>query len=245
MGAITLGVAALVAINSFRGNIVEAIRSESRTLLGADLEVHSSRRFPAPVQAILDSAAAAGVPRSTVTSLPSMARSPVTEMSRLVHLRALEGDFPYYGEIGTDPTDAWGRLQEGRNAVVEAAVPAQLDVAVGDSVTVGEAAFQIIGVITSSPGEVGFQTAVGPRVYIPAAYLEETGLIQFGSLVRYQTYLQIEDNPTLQAFLNRYNSVFEDNQVWYNTVAEQVENLTEAFESFVISHRITHSGARQ
>jgi putative ABC transport system permease protein len=231
MGAITLGVAALVAINSFRGNIVEAIRSESRALLGADLEVHSSRRFPDPVQGILDSAAAAGVPRSTVTSLPSMARSPVTEMSRLVHLRAIEGDFPYYGEIGTDPTDAWGRLQEGRHAVVEATVTAQLDIAVGDSVTVGEAAFQIIGIITSSPGEVSFQSAVGPRIYIPAAYLEETGLIQFGSLVRYQTYLQIEDNPTLQDFLNRYNSVFEDNQVGYNTVAEQVENLTEAFEN--------------
>ena len=231
MGAITLGVAALVAINSFRRNIVDAIRSESRSLLGADLEIHSRRIFPDAVQAILDSAQAAGVPVSYVTSMPSMARSPKTELSRLTQLRALEGGFPYYGEIGTDPVDAWGRLPEGRFAVVDAAVTAQLDIEVGDTVQFGEAAFEIIGIITSSPGEVSFQSAIGPRVYIPAAYLEETGLIQFGSLVRYQGYLQIEDNPTLQSFLNRYNGLFEEQQVGYDTVAEQVENLTEAFEN--------------
>ncbi len=231
MGAITLGVAAIVAINSFRGNIIDAIRSESRSLLGADLEIHSRRVFPDVVQSILDSARAAGVPVSYVTSMPSMARSPKTELSRLTQLRALEGDFPYYGEIGTDPVEAWGRLPEGRFAVAAAAVVAQLDIALGDSVQFGEATFEVIGIITSSPGEVSFQSAIGPRVYIPAAYLEETGLVQFGSLVRYQAYLQIEDNPTLQSFLNRYNGLFEQQQVGYNTVAEQVENLTEAFEN--------------
>ncbi len=64
MGAITLGVAAIVAINSFRGTIIDAIRSESRSLLGADLEIHSRRVFPDVVQSILDSAQAAGVPVS-------------------------------------------------------------------------------------------------------------------------------------------------------------------------------------
>ena len=66
-------------------------------------------------------------------------------------------------------------------------------------------------------------------MYVPASYLAETGLVQFGSLVRHQAYLQIEDNATLQDFLNRHNQLFNDNRVGYDTVAEQVENLTEAF----------------
>ena len=213
MGAITFGVGALVAINSFRGNIITAIRSESRSLLGADLEIHSRRSFPDAIQAILDSAAAGGVPVSYVTTMPSMVRSPKTELSRLVQLRALEGGFPYYGEIATDPVEAWNRLSTGRFAVVDPAVIAQLDIEVGDTVQLGEVVFTIAGVITSSPGEVSFQSAIGPRVYIPAAYLDETGLIQFGSLVRYQAYMQIEDNQTLQDFLNRHNQLFEDNRV--------------------------------
>ncbi len=56
MAAITLGVAAIVAINSFRGNIIDAIRSESRSLLGADLEIHSRRVFPDVAENIADRA---------------------------------------------------------------------------------------------------------------------------------------------------------------------------------------------
>ena len=228
MVAITLGVAALVAINSFRGNIIAAIQSESRGILGADLELHSRRPFPDPVQAILDSAAAAAVPVSYVTRMPSMARSPRTELSRLVQLRALEGGFPYYGEIGTDPVEAWGHLHDGGLAVVDAGVTIQLGIDVGDTVQLGQASFVIAGLITSSPGEVSFQSAVGPRVFISAADLEATGLVQFGSLVRYQAYMRIEDNADLQSFLNRYNQLFRDNDVGYDTVAEQVDDLTDA-----------------
>ena len=231
MSAITLGVGALVAINSFRGNIVQAIQRESRTLLGADLEIHSRPPFPAPVQLVLDSVAESGAPMSYVTSLPSMARSPRTELSRLVQVRALEGLFPYYGEITTDPVEAWGRLQDETVAVVDVGVTIQLDIDIGDSLQLGEATFEIAGIITSSPGEVSFQSAIGPRVYIPARHLEATGLVQFGSLVRYQAYLKIEDSPTLQAFINRHNQFFRDHNVGYDTVAERVEDLTEAMSN--------------
>lgn len=231
MSAITLGVGALVAINSFRGNIIQALQRESRSLLGADLEIHSRPPFPTPVQLVLDSVAASGTPMSYVTSLPSMARSPRTELSRLVQVRALEGLFPYYGEITTDPIEAWSRLQGEAVAVVDAAVPIQLDIGVGDSLQLGEATFEIAGIITSSPGEVSFQSAIGPRVYIPARYLEATRLVQFGSLVRYQAYLKIEDNQTLQSFLNRYNQFFRDHNVGYDTVAERVEDLTEVMSN--------------
>jgi len=151
MSAITLGVGALVAINSFRGNIIQALQRESRSLLGADLEIHSRPPFPTPVQLVLDSVAESGTPMSYVTSLPSMARSPRTELSRLVQVRALEGLFPYYGEITTDPVEARSRLQGEAVAVVDAAVPIQLDISVGDSLQLGEATFEISGIITSSP----------------------------------------------------------------------------------------------
>ncbi len=228
MSAITLGVAALVAINSFRGNIIDSIQREARGLLGADLEIHSRPPFPDPVQSVLDSAAASGTPLSYVTSLPSMARSAETDLSRLVQVRALEGGFPYYGEITTDPPVAWSRLQDEAVAIVDVAVPIQLDIEVGDTLQLGEASFEIAGIITSSPGEVSFRSAIGPRVYIPARHLQETGLVQFGSLVRHQVYLQIEENQVLQSFLNRHNQLFRDNNVGYDTVAERVDDLTEA-----------------
>jgi putative ABC transport system permease protein len=226
MGSITLGVAALVAINSFRGDVIAAVNAESRNLLGADLEIHSRRALPEPVRDLLDSVASTGTPISYVTTFPSMALALKSDLTRLVQVRALSGGYPYYGAIETEPAGVWADLQDGRHAVVDRAVVVQLDVSVGDTLAIGESRFEITGVISSSTGEISFQSAIGPRVFIPGAYLEETRLLRFGSIARYQAYLKIEDNPTLQNFLNHYNQFFRDNGVGYDTVAEQVEDLT-------------------
>jgi putative ABC transport system permease protein len=226
MGSITLGVAALVAINSFRGDVITAVNAESRNLLGAALEVHSNRALPEPVQDLLDSVAATGTPISYVTTFPSMALAPKSDLTRLVQVKALTGGFPYYGTVETEPTDVWSEFQDARRAIVDRAVVIQLDVTVGDTLLIGESQFEIAGVITASAGEISFRSAIGPRVFIPATYLQETRLLRFGSIARYQAYLKIEDNPTLQNFLNRYNQFFRDNGVGYDTVAEQVEDMT-------------------
>src|SRR5690606_9189307 len=102
MAAISMGVAALVAINSFRANVLTSIRTDARTLLGADLRLESNATFPADVRAVLDSVAAEGVPVSYVTSTASMVYSPRTGRSRLFQLRAIEGTFPHYSEPVTE-----------------------------------------------------------------------------------------------------------------------------------------------
>jgi hypothetical protein len=112
MGAITIGVAALVAINSFRAQVVESVDAESKALLGADLRLHSNRTFPDTVEALLDSVAAAGVPVSRVVTTLSVA---LTErgVPQLVQVRAVQGGYPYYGEMATRPEGQWQRLQTG------------------------------------------------------------------------------------------------------------------------------------
>lgn len=231
MGSITLGVAALVAINSFRTNIISGVHAESRNLLGADLEFHSRRPFPDSVATILDSLADAGVAMSYLTSTPSMAVGLPSQGTRLVQVKAVSGGYPFYGDFVTQPPDRRGMLDEGPYALVDQGVVVQLDVAVGDTLLIGFAKFVIAGVIQTSPGEVSFQSAVGPRVFIPADYLDDTGLVQYGSLVRYQAFAKIPDNQELQDFLNQYHELLRDQQVGYDTVAERVEDLTFAVEN--------------
>jgi putative ABC transport system permease protein len=101
MGSISLGVAALVSINSFRSNVIDAIHSESRGLLGADLELRSLRPFPDTLQKLLDSLVSSGIPISNATNFASMALAPRTQRTRMVEVRAMSGDFPYYGTIAT------------------------------------------------------------------------------------------------------------------------------------------------
>src|SRR5262245_40692251 len=147
MSSITLGVAALVAINSFRRSLIESVELESRALLGADLRLTSSRPFTAPIQALVDSAATRGSGVSSVTNLVSMAALPRTQRVRMVQLRALDGGYPFYGEVVTQPAGLWRRLGEQRWTVVDPALLAQLGARLGDTLRVGNSSFVIAGTI--------------------------------------------------------------------------------------------------
>ena len=161
MGSITLGVAALVAINSFRKNVTDAIGGQARELLGADLELSSRRPFDSTVTALLDSLGQAGVPLARVTSFASMALARNSGGTRLVEVRAVTPGFPFYGTMATDPPGAWPALQQGHRALVDPALLVQLRTAVGDTLAVGEARFVIAGTIVRSPGEIALRTAIG------------------------------------------------------------------------------------
>jgi putative ABC transport system permease protein len=229
MGAITLGVAALVAINSFRAQVIDSVDAESKALLGADLRLNSNRAFPDSVTAVLDSAAAAGIPVSRVTTTLSVALTRAG-VPRLVQVRAVAGGYPFYGEMVTEPASAWRRIADGRVALIEPALFEQLGVTAGDSVRLGAVWFEIRGALVSLPPEISFRNALGPRVYIHASNLAATELLQFGSLARYEAYLRIPDDAALQRFIDGNRSTFRSAAVGIDTAAEQAENLGRALE---------------
>ncbi|HUH16406.1 MAG TPA: FtsX-like permease family protein [Methylomirabilota bacterium] len=226
--SIALGVAALVAINSFRAGAIEAARADAARLLGADLRVSSNRAFPDSVRLVLDSAAAAGVPVADVTGTLSVALAPATDRTRLVQLRAVDPGYPWYGEMATDPQGLWPALEASGDALVERVVLDALEVGVGDSLRLGEASFRIAGVLVNPPPELGFRSAVGPRVYIAARRLAEAGLVRFGSLTEHESYLAIPDAAELERFVDRNHDLFRRLSVRIRTAEEQAEDLAEA-----------------
>ena len=228
--AITLGVAALVAINSFRTSMIGAVREQARSLLGADLQIRSRWEYPEVVETAIDSLRATGVDVSRVTSFTSMALATRSGLTRLVRVRAVSGGYPYYGELETEPPDLWQAFRSSRNVLVDPAVLIQLDAEVGDTLAIGEARFIIAGAVTSVPGDVGIRAAVGPRVYIPVEYLEETGLLRFGSVARYLTYFRFDDTEAIDPFLESQDSVFKANRIGDTTVEEYEEDLTEGLD---------------
>ena len=226
LSAVSLGVAALVAINSFSANVSSAVREQARELLGADLELRSRREFPDSIKAVLDSTTAAGVPVARVTNFSSMVLAPRSGLTRLFEIRAIEGPFPFYGTIRTEPRDLWPPT--GRGVLVDPAVLIHLDARIGDTVLIGDARFPIAGVVTDAPGDIGLRTAIGPRVFLPAAHLGETNLLRFGSRAQYRAYLQIPESAALQQFVNRHNALFERQRIRVDTAAEEEADITDA-----------------
>jgi putative ABC transport system permease protein len=228
LGSVSLGVAALVAINSFSANVTASIHAQARSLLGADLELRARAPFPPAIDAALDSLRQAGVPVARVTSFASMVLATRTGRTRLFDVRAIDGGFPFYGSVETDPPGRWRTFREARQVLVDPAVLVHLDVHIGDTLAVGDARFTVAGVITSAPGDVGLRTALGPRVFLPARYLADTHLLQFGSRASYRALLKQQDERAVQRFLNHHNALFERSGVRFETVSSQEEDLTRA-----------------
>src|SRR5688500_12070452 len=103
ISSIILGIAALVAIYSLGNNLRKEIDSQAAGLLGADLEISSNKKLPDHIRTMIDSL---GDRRSEEKNFSSMVYFLKSGGTRLVQVRALGGEFPYYGELETVPAGA-------------------------------------------------------------------------------------------------------------------------------------------
>jgi putative ABC transport system permease protein len=228
--SIGLGVAALVSIHSFRADVARALDEQSRVLLGADVRLESDRPLPDSVSVVVDSLATAGHPVARVVGAVSMVSAPSSGAVRLLQVRGVEGEWPFYGEPRTVPEGLWDRRAEGGGALVDPAVLTQLDIEVGDTLVVGRSLVRILGTVADLPTELGFQTAVGPRVWLDSEALAGAGLLGFGSLARYETYLQLPDGEAQGAVRERYRELFRETGVDFTTADGQARSMTRAVD---------------
>lgn len=228
LSAISLGVAALVAVRGFAASMAAGVRQEARALLGADLRIESRQPFGPGTAALLDSLEASGRAVARVTSFASMAYLPRTGGTRLAQVRAAEPAYPFYGEIETRPAGVWRLLRQGRNAIVDPALLTSLGARVGDSISVGESRFEIVGAVHRVPGDVEIASSFAPRVFIPNRYVHETELIGFGSRVDYEAYVRIPRVASVDRLLEDYRPMFRTERTRTDTVEEQQDDLEDA-----------------
>ena len=228
MSSIAIGVAALVAVDSYSADVVRSIHVQARSLLGADLSISARRPLPAPALAFLDSLRSRGARDTRVTTFSTMAL--LGNGTRLVQVRAMGAGAPYYGKIETSPADKWKELQNGANAIVDSSLLIALDANIGDTLSLGYARFAILGTLRNVPGDVGVASALGPRVYIPDRYLGETQLLGFGSRAEYEALIALPATTDADALARAHRDVFDSLQVRARTVADTERSLTRSIE---------------
>ncbi|HEX6251136.1 MAG TPA: FtsX-like permease family protein [Gemmatimonadaceae bacterium] len=194
--SITLGVAALVAIDSFAANVSRSVREQSRTILGGDVALGSRRGLSDTVTALLDSLEREGHVIARETAFPAMAVLPRSGATRLSQVRAVSDSFPLYGDITTEPAGRWRLLRTEAAAIVDPGLLIALDASVGDTVAIGLGRFVIAATVRDAPGVPEFAQVIGPRVFIPARYAPETQLLVFGSTSQHEAFIRTTGNPT-------------------------------------------------
>ncbi|MCO5935446.1 ABC transporter permease [Mucilaginibacter sp. RB4R14] len=226
ISSIVFGIAALVAIYSFRYNIQNDINEQAATLIGADLTISGNKEPDDKLQKVLDKL---GDNRSQERSFPSMVLFPKTFSTRLVQVKALAGKFPYYGDLETTPVQAGRSFKTGKYALVDKTLMLQFNAKVGDSVKVGNETFAIAGVLNKAPGQTGIAASVAPLVYIPMQYLNKTGLITVGSRINYSYYYKFGNKTDVEKLAKGIESQLNKAGFNYDTVEGKKEGTSRSF----------------
>jgi len=184
MASIILGIAAVVSIQLFSENLKQNIQRQSKALMGADFIIDSRQLPNKKVQAIIDSLG----PDASEVNFSSMAAFPKNGGTKLVQVRGIEGSFPFYGTLDTEPSSAASTYQKTGGALVDATLMLQYDLSPGDSIKLGVLTLPIVGALKSIPGSTAISTSVAPPVLIPFRFIAETELLQVGSRKEYQYF---------------------------------------------------------
>jgi len=231
MSSISLGVAALVAIDSFSANIIQSVKDQSRAIMGGDISFNSNKPLPPAIDSLLDSLARRGIPLARVTTFPSMAVVPRTAGTRFVQVRGVTDNYPFYGEIITEPAGRWPLLQQGSNAIVDPALLTSLNAKVGDTLKLNFGTFTIIASIKDIPGAAGIAEMLGPRVYIPAKYIAETQLLVFGSIADRTVLAKLPPGVDPDKFIKPFKKRLDEQQVRSRTVTQSEMATADAIEN--------------
>jgi putative ABC transport system permease protein len=233
--AVAIGTGALVAINSFADNLRDSVRREARALLGADLVLSAAGPFTERAEALLEELRRATSPPADVVrtvSFGAMALKPGGATTRLAQVRGVDPGHPFYGEVATSPAGEWERLAATGGAVADPSLLVALGAAVGDEIAIGEARFVLRATIESMAGDVSLRTAFGPRVFIPRARVDETGLLATGSRARYEAHLRLPPGTDARKVAERFRPQLSAQRLSVQTVAEDQRRLGETLSRF-------------
>jgi putative ABC transport system permease protein len=191
IACIALGVMAIAGVGSVAQSLSDGLSRAGGVILGGDLafslvqrEANDSERAFLGAHGTV----------SVVATLPTMAHTS-DGRTTLVEVKAVDSAYPLSGTVVTDPgmplADLVARQGDAFGAAADPALLARLDLKPGDQITIGTATVELRAALTSEPDKLAGGIGFGPRVLMSDAALRASGLLQPGSLVRWQYRLRL------------------------------------------------------
>jgi putative ABC transport system permease protein len=165
--------------------------SEGRTITGGDVVLSSSRPIELGVP-IVQQVVADGHTLNQEYGVQAVFKSAANDRTSAASIRAVESGFPLYGTVETSPLP-FSLADSSGSLYAEQTFLDTLQVAVGDSVVLGEAAYTVRGVIDREPDGVSSGVSFTPKVIMLASDFERSGVDLSQSRTNYK--VRIRENP--------------------------------------------------
>ncbi|WP_122047341.1 ABC transporter permease [Vibrio atlanticus] len=187
--ALTLIIACVFALSALAERMEQVIVKQGKDALTADSVFVSANPIPQP---LLDLTQVEQLESSQLTRFSTMAFS--DNSMQLVTVKAVESNYPLRGEMILQGADsAVSNHVEPGELWLDERIFSQLEVDIGDNVTIGDANLTITGRITQEPGLSFNPFQQMPAVLIHTSDIDATGAIQPGSRVSFRLFLNGDD----------------------------------------------------
>lgn len=228
---LAIGLSGLVAIDSLKHSIENTLQQKAKSLLAADLSVEARRPLTPKEEEKLYQQLPKPYEESKVFESFTMIASPTR--SRLVELKAIEENYPFYGNIllkkqGLIESHTPKHLFQKPALWVYPELLLQLHLKIGDSVVLGREKFEIIDVIEKDASGAGAGFSFAPPVYVAHRHFEKTGLITAGSTGQYSRLFKLPATIEVKTLVEKLNHELEDPAIRVMTsenASEQVGRL--------------------
>ena len=183
---VAIGVGSVVGIELFAINMESMILGNARGLLGGDLEIRLARPLDESGKNVLASLKNRRIEVTHVRELVGMAAvqenqehsdSPnvlTPRSTQLVELKVVEENYPLYGHVGVSPEQPLHSMLSSADScqespcfgiVVQKSLLITLGVGIGSHLKIGQAWFEIKGVLLKEPDRVASAFSLGPVSY--------------------------------------------------------------------------------
>lgn len=182
--ALILIIACIFALTALAERMEQVVVKQGKQALTADTVFISSN----PISESFETLAAENeLTTSSQTRFGTMAFS--DNGMKLITVKAVDSLYPLQGEmVLSDDKQNYSHVKQGELWLDERLF-SQLNVSVGDAVTLGDADFIVTGRIVEEPGLSFNPFQQMPSAFIHSDDIERTGAVQLGSRVRYSKFI--------------------------------------------------------
>lgn len=174
---LSLGLSGFVALDFFKHSLDNVLKENSKAILGGDLAVSARRPLTKKEMQIVKQSAGGEIEKAKIVQMYSMLAGP-NGNSRLVHVQAITNNYPFYGSFHFQSVSPGSETSIHKKPVVWVypELLGQLNLKIGDEVSIGKLSFRIAHVVEDDPAG-NLTNSVAPRVYISQKYLPQTQLL--------------------------------------------------------------------
>ena len=216
---LSLGLIGYFTIESFRYSIESYGKSQRKNILGADLSV-SARRPLSPQEEEAVGKAQTQAKRTTEV-YSFFAMTVYKDRSKLSLAKVIGDGFPLYGDLKLEKGSR--ALSEAKNEPylwLEPELAAFLGATVGEKIKIGNLWFTMAGVVLKDSTAAFRFGGIAQRAYFHSKWLEQTGLIQFGSTFTRTRLFQLNSDEEAKSLAKILSDSIQDLAIQVETADE-------------------------